>query len=111
MIVHHPQSRLSRELADELRRSIETFQMRNPKLTSDDVRRAAESITPRSGSTLRAETMKGFAVAAGVAVLIGIGGVMSKIEHGQPIPWIPVTAGLGIVLAVGIGVLLRARDR
>ncbi|MGQ0649148.1 MAG: hypothetical protein ACT4P7_16455 [Gemmatimonadaceae bacterium] len=104
------QSRRSQELADELRGSIASYQARNPKVNSDEIRQALAAVTP-GGRMPRA---KAIAISAAIIFAVGVlGTVMSTLEgvkRGRPVPVVPIvvlgSAGLALVAIL----FARARD-
>ena len=109
--VHTQQpSRRSRELAEQLRATIADYQAREPKLNSDEVRLALQSVTPGAGIS---PARRALIVASAVfAVLLAgvIAATANARAEGKPVPIVWLVAGLAAGLGAIAILVARARD-
>lgn len=105
----HPTAR-SRALAERLRATIADFQMREPKVTAEEIALALREAQPRAEGTGRAQAVA-IAAAVGAALLaVGVAVFSTRVERTGEAPTVAIIwVVLALLAAVAI-VIARLRN-
>ena len=104
------QSRRSRELAEHLRAAIADYQAREPKLNSDEVRLALQSVTPGTGVSPAKRALIMASVVFAVLVAGVIAATAQARAEGRSVPVVWLVAGLAAGLGAIAILVARARS-
>lgn len=105
----HPTAR-SKALAERLRATISDFQMREPKVTAEEIAMALREAQPRAEGTTGARAVA-VAAAAGAALLaVGVVVFSTRVERTGEGPTVAIVAVVVALLAAVAVVVARIRN-
>ncbi len=100
----------SKALAKDLRRALDDFAAREPKVSAEEVRAALASVTPGTWYTPARRVAVAVTVALAVAVFALVASTEEGRQRGRPTPWIPIAVVLAAGTAAVVGAWMRTRD-